>query len=225
MQPEDENSCQLLDGFAIAVQLTLCLTAILTLVYKRSREKPQRPIEIWMLDVSKQFIGAGIIHFINIGISYATESSLCVVYFLNVAMDTTLGVLILWCWMKVILALLKKARIPVETCCTLPIDKRTMLLWLQQLIVFLLAIVLSKICFYEILVLNEDWLCWLGELAISWTNSSPKLQLLFVMLIFPVVMNAIQFWLTDTIIQQRSQTIDFEQKAPTESTPLFISSA
>ncbi|KAG1459801.1 hypothetical protein G6F56_006081 [Rhizopus delemar] len=197
-------------------------------MYKRSREKPQRPIEIWTLDVSKQFIGAGIIHFINIGISYATENNLCVVYFLNVAMDTTLGVFILWCWMKVIWALLDKTQISVDAYYTIPINKRTMLLWLQQLVIFLLAIILSKICFYEILVLNEDWLSQLGELAISWTDNNPKLQLLFVMLIFPLVMNAIQFWLTDTIIKQNSQIVDFEQKVnntPTESTPLLISSA
>jgi hypothetical protein len=181
MQFKKEKSCQLMDNFAIFVQISLCFTAILTLIYKRSKEKPQRPIEIWTLDVSKQFIGAGIMHFINIGISYATDNNLCAVYFLNVAMDTTLGVFMLWCWIKLIQKLLDKANISIGPYYSTPVDKRTMLLWLQQLIVFLLAIVLSKICFYEVLIINEDWLSKLGELAISWTNNNPKLQTVFVM--------------------------------------------
>jgi hypothetical protein len=44
--PEDE-SCQLMDGFAIFIQLSLCFTALLTLIYKRSKEFPQRPIQVW----------------------------------------------------------------------------------------------------------------------------------------------------------------------------------
>lgn len=44
---KDENSCQLMDGFAIFIQLSLCFTALLTLIYKRSKESPQRPVQIW----------------------------------------------------------------------------------------------------------------------------------------------------------------------------------
>lgn len=44
--PDDEG-CKLLDSFAILVQLTLATTALLTLFYKRSRERPQRPYIVW----------------------------------------------------------------------------------------------------------------------------------------------------------------------------------
>lgn len=43
----DENSCELMDEFAIFIQFSLCFTALLTLIYKRSTESPQRPIQIW----------------------------------------------------------------------------------------------------------------------------------------------------------------------------------
>lgn len=46
-EDKDENSCQLMDGFAIFIQLSLCFTALLTLIYKRSKESPQRPVQIW----------------------------------------------------------------------------------------------------------------------------------------------------------------------------------
>lgn len=44
--PDDEG-CKLLDSFAILVQLTLATTALITLFYKRSRERPQRPVIVW----------------------------------------------------------------------------------------------------------------------------------------------------------------------------------
>lgn len=44
---EDDEGCKLLDSFAILVQITLASTALITLFYKRSREKPQRPMIVW----------------------------------------------------------------------------------------------------------------------------------------------------------------------------------
>lgn len=44
--PDDEG-CKLLDSFAILVQITLASSALVTLFYKRSRERPQRPVSVW----------------------------------------------------------------------------------------------------------------------------------------------------------------------------------
>lgn len=44
---EDEAGCKLLDSFAIFVQLLLAGLAFSTLILKRQREKPQRPLFIW----------------------------------------------------------------------------------------------------------------------------------------------------------------------------------
>lgn len=129
--------------------------------------------------MSKQFIGAGMIHFINIGISYAASqpttgpvTNLCVWYFLNVAVDTTLGVFILWCWFTLLQGALDKL-----------VHEYDNLLWswAQQLLIFLLAEILTKFCLYEI-VINSPWLFWLGELCISWIKDDERLQVLFVML-------------------------------------------
>lgn len=43
----NEKSCQLLDGFGILIQFLLAFTALITLIYKRSKETPQRPMQIW----------------------------------------------------------------------------------------------------------------------------------------------------------------------------------
>lgn len=44
---DGDEGCKLLDSFAIVVQVSLATTALLTLVYKRWRERPQRPVPIW----------------------------------------------------------------------------------------------------------------------------------------------------------------------------------
>ena len=88
---------------------------LFTLAYKRSREKPMRPWQIWyahskfaysevrnrqlvngrMFDVSKQVAGQMFVHGLNLFISDIaadhTSGNPCVLYFLNILIDTTLG--------------------------------------------------------------------------------------------------------------------------------------
>ena len=45
----DDEGCKLLDSFAIIVQISLATSALLVLVYKRWRERPQRPVPIWYI--------------------------------------------------------------------------------------------------------------------------------------------------------------------------------
>ncbi|KAG2237341.1 hypothetical protein INT48_009074 [Thamnidium elegans] len=227
--PLNNESCELMDGFAIFIQLSLCFTALLTLIYKRSTETPQRPLQIWALDVSKQFIGAGMIHCINICISYAASkpgqgppTNLCTWYFLNVAIDTTLGVLLLWCWFNLISTTLDVFNLndgyrtgeygP-------PPFNRMLVPWIRQMSVFLLAELFAKFCLYIFLV-NSPWLFWLGEICINWTRDE-KSQVVFVMLIFPLIMNAIQFWLTDTILKVHELSISSISNSKESSKLLF----
>jgi hypothetical protein len=44
---QSEKSCQLMDGFSILIQLCLAFTVLTALLYKRSKESPQRPMQIW----------------------------------------------------------------------------------------------------------------------------------------------------------------------------------
>jgi hypothetical protein len=62
----DNGECQLLGPFAIFVQGALGCLALLALVYKRWRERPQRPLKIWFFDVSKQVVGSVLVHIANL---------------------------------------------------------------------------------------------------------------------------------------------------------------
>lgn len=72
--PQDpEGECQLLGSFALLVQAALGALALLALVYKRWRERPQRPVKIWFFDASKQVFGSVLVHVANIFMSMLTS--------------------------------------------------------------------------------------------------------------------------------------------------------
>lgn len=70
---DQPTECRLLGPFAILVQLALGALALLSLVYKRWRERPQRPVKIWFFDVSKQVFGSVLVHAANVVMSLFTS--------------------------------------------------------------------------------------------------------------------------------------------------------
>ena len=76
------------------------LLVILSLVYKRHRESPKRPWNIWLFDVAKQLAGQMFVHGVNLFISgvvaRVASGNACVLYFLNILIDTTLGARSSW---------------------------------------------------------------------------------------------------------------------------------
>jgi len=73
----------------------VCFTS---LVIKRYRERPQRPWVIFLLDVSKQALSASLAHTMNLLIAtlltHLESSNQCIWYFVNLTVDTSLGVLL-----------------------------------------------------------------------------------------------------------------------------------
>jgi hypothetical protein len=67
------GDCRLLGSFALFVQLALGGLALLSLVYKRWRERPQRPLKIWAFDASKQVVGSILVHIANVFMSMLTS--------------------------------------------------------------------------------------------------------------------------------------------------------
>lgn len=77
-QPEDNGKCELLGPFAILVQGSLGVLALLSLVFKRWRERPQRPVKIWAFDASKQVVGSVLVHVANLLMSLLSSGELSV---------------------------------------------------------------------------------------------------------------------------------------------------
>ncbi|KAI7875057.1 vacuolar membrane protein-domain-containing protein [Mucor mucedo] len=212
--PEDQDSgCKLMDGFGIFIQLCLATTAFSTLIFKRQREQPQRPIRIWALDVSKQLAGGIMIHSLNVvaavffGVDPEGEkSNPCVWYFLNILVDTTLGIGILWLLLHGFKHLVKKlawsgfqSGVYGDPPLTEQLKK-----WAKQLAVYIICLMLMKIIVVSLFHLCP-WISDFGDWVLQWTVGNYRLQVVFVMLIFPLVMNIMQFWVIDTFIKHKHE--------------------
>ncbi|KAI8075231.1 vacuolar membrane protein-domain-containing protein [Gongronella butleri] len=213
--PDDPTTqpgqCRLMDSFAIFIQLCLAAVAFSTLLIKRHREKPRRPLRIWSLDVSKQLVGSILIHSLNVVAAYffgnppdeGQVSNPCVWYLLNILVDCTVGVAILWVFLLSFRYLtdqwLQWPGFRSGVYGDPPLSQQ-MKPWLKQLAVYTLSLMLMKMVVVLIFRLCP-WLESVGYWMLGWTSSDYKLQVAFVMLIFPLVMNIIQFWIIDTIVK------------------------
>lgn len=72
---KDDGQCHLLGPFALLVQAALGLLALLSLVWKRHRETPQRPLKIWFFDASKQVFGSVLLHLANLFMSLLSSGT------------------------------------------------------------------------------------------------------------------------------------------------------
>ncbi|KAF9766793.1 hypothetical protein IL306_000738 [Fusarium sp. DS 682] len=225
-EDDSNGECSLLGSFALLVQGALGALALLSLVYKRWRERPQRPLKIWFFDVSKQVFGSVLVHIANIFMSMLTSGRFsvqvdpsatsmarrsddnsapnpCSSYLLNLAIDTTLGIPILIILLKILTGLVRFTPVgqPPESVQsgnygTPP----NVWWWLKQSVIYFCGLFGMKICVL-IIFLMMPWISKAGDWALGWTEGNEKLQIAFVMMIFPLIMNALQYYIIDSFIK------------------------
>ncbi|KAI1345202.1 vacuolar membrane protein-domain-containing protein [Xylariaceae sp. FL0016] len=232
VEDDGGGECQLLGPFALFVQLALGGLALLSLVYKRWRERPQRPLKIWFFDVSKQVFGSVLVHIANVFMSMLTSGRFsikldpasvqtasrllrrdddiyvpnpCSFYLLNLAIDTTIGIPIL------ILLL----RITTKLVSYTPMGKPPESIqsghygsppnawwWLKQSIIYFCGLFGMKICVL-VIFLVLPWISRVGDWALKWTEGNERVQIAFVMMLFPLIMNALQYYIIDNFIKMK----------------------
>ncbi|KAF6817686.1 hypothetical protein CPLU01_13509 [Colletotrichum plurivorum] len=239
------GECSLLGSFALIVQAALGGLALLSLVYKRWRERPQRPVKIWFFDVSKQVFGSVLVHIANIFMSMLTSGRFsvtldpattsnarrlvgradddytpnpCSFYLLNLAIDTTIGIPILIVLLRVLTGLVSHTPLgkPAESIKsghygTPP----NAVWWLKQSVIYFCGLFGMKICVLIIFLLLP-WISRVGDWALRWTEGNEQLQIFFVMMFFPLVMNALQYYIIDSFIKQPQQDEHEHERLPGE---------
>lgn len=233
--PSDGNQteCRLLGSFAILVQLALGALALMVLVYKRWRERPQRPVKIWFFDVSKQVFGSVLVHVANVFMSMLTSGRFsikvmpetvavttarmllrrgeeyvpnpCSFYLLNLAIDTTLGIPILIVIVRVTTKLVAFTPLgqPPESIQSGYYGRPpNAWWWLKQSFIYFCGLMGMKICVL-ILFIMLPWLSRIGDWALGWTEGNERLQIVFVMMLFPLIMNAMQYYIIDSYIKEK----------------------
>ncbi|KAJ6788622.1 hypothetical protein PWT90_08306 [Aphanocladium album] len=232
---DSEGECQLLGSFALLVQAALGALALLALVYKRWRERPQRPVKIWFFDASKQVFGSVLVHIANIFMSMLTSGRFsitaanvvsrsttasvaaapympnpCSFYLLNLGIDTTLGIPILIGLLHVLTAIVARTPVgkPRESIQSGHYGSPPKAWWwLKQSVIYFCGLFLMKICVLVIFI-TMPWISKVGDWALSWTEGNEKLQIAFVMMIFPLIMNALQYYIIDSFIKKPMTDVD-----------------
>ncbi|KAM7209065.1 putative fk506-binding protein 2 precursor [Naviculisporaceae sp. PSN 640] len=247
---DNPTECRLMGSFAILVQLALGGLALMSLVYKRWRERPQRPVKIWFFDVSKQVFGSVLVHAANVFMSLLTsgrfslktaaeeaiihqERSMllvrkglevagvllarrghedepyvpnpCSFYLLNLAIDTTLGIPILIVIVRVTTKLVAHTPLgkPAESIQSGNYgDPPNAWWWLKQSIIYFCGLMGMKFVVL-IIFMVFPWISHVGDWALGWTEGNEKLQIVFVMMLFPLIMNAMQYYIIDSYIKKQ----------------------
>lgn len=73
--------------------------------------------------------------------------------------------------------------------------------WLKQAIVYFMGLLGMKICVFFLIELLP-FIVKVGDWALRWTEGNTAVQIFFVMLLFPVIMNAMQYYIIDIFIKK-----------------------
>ncbi|KAI8866897.1 hypothetical protein GQ42DRAFT_127552, partial [Ramicandelaber brevisporus] len=219
----DELNCHLVDNFALAVQSLMGVIALSTLFIKRHREHPRRPFKIWLMDVTKQGFGGLMLHALNIVASYLSvlrrpselfsahpsndgagggDANPCVWYFLNILLDTTVGVYIIYVYFRLIHHIAVK-RLGISNMQPgVYGHPPRWTIWLKQSFAFFLALLWMKLTVMLALAIFP-FLLRFGQWAMApvYLFKDTRVQIVIVMFIVPLIMNAVQFWLVDAFLK------------------------
>ncbi|KAJ5988190.1 hypothetical protein N7481_003400 [Penicillium waksmanii] len=225
---ENQGECHLLGPFSLLVQLALGGLALLSLVFKRWRERPQRPVKVWAFDVSKQVFGSAMLHLLNLTMSMFSAGQIeirpsytpnpCSFYLLNLGIDTTLGIPILILILRVlnILASYTPLANPPESIESGNYGQPPKAFWwFKQSIIYFIGLLGMKVCVFFLIQLFP-FIVKVGDWALRWTEGNTALQIIFVMLLFPVTMNAIQYYIIDIFIKKSISQDGYNSDLTTE---------
>jgi len=205
-------ACAVLGGvYSLLVQGLLMVVSVSALAYKFRRDAGGRTLQAFLLDSSKQLAGAGWTHCANLltalilGSVGASGSDACTWYWIEIMVDTTLGVLVELLILQAITAGLERwlgARQATElTMGSYFGDNGKFLPWsyCKQLAVWLFVVTCMKFCMVALMLVGKSALEPIGGFVLKPFLDDPKLKLLVVMILTPGIMNSVQFWLQDNI--------------------------
>ncbi|KAM4677325.1 store-operated calcium entry regulator STIMATE-like [Discoglossus pictus] len=203
--PQGCDNGALMDRFGVLIQGVLALVAFSTLMLKRCQEpkEERRPWRIWFYDTSKQAIGALFIHFTNIFLSELTEEDPCSLYLMNFLLDATLGMLVIWLSVRLVSWVVERRQYTLLVFGEYG-DPPQAAAWIGQCVLYLLIMVIEK-TIISLVLLIPGWTK-LQAILLHYI-SDPQLELVLVMLVVPFIVNAIMFWVVDSLIMRKRKRL------------------
>ncbi|KAJ2609104.1 hypothetical protein EV177_004635 [Coemansia sp. RSA 1804] len=220
--------CKLVGGFSILVQVLVGTLGFSTLMIKRHFERPQRTWTVWAFDVSKQMISGGLMHMANLLVSALSGggnnnsnnsngqqqqdagsgggggTNPCSWYVLNLTMDCTVGILFVALYLRLFerLAAWAGATKGLESGdYGTPPDWRR---WAKQATIFCASMVGMKLSVVALIALFPA-LVVVGDVVLKPVQmaDSARLQIVFVMAFWPLVLNIFESWVLDQFIKRK----------------------
>lgn len=200
--------CTLLGGsFAVIVQVGLGVAAISVLIYKRHAERPKRPWMVWFFDTTKQCFAGGLQHFVNLafGMMFAVSggASECSWYLINFAITVGCGVFLLWGAMKLYTRIVDRYQLTLLRSGEYgnPPNWKP---WLAQLLIWGFLASFEKVITAALVILPlhsqlDRFASWLEGPLLPY----PTAELLLVMVLAPVLLNIMFFWVMDNLIMRK----------------------
>jgi len=205
------------DSYTSFIQGALAFLALASLYIKRHNEVPRRDFFTWGLDVSKQGIGATYAHFFNMIIAAVMADNVrgddvledqCAWYAINFFIDTTLGLVLSVYFLGLLNKEAEKRNWVSLKNIGVYIGDDGMRHWFIQLLSWVIILTISKFILLFVLWFFSPILAVLGAFVFGPVQSNIRLELFFVMILLPGVMNLFYFWIADTYL--KADTVENE---------------
>ena len=241
------RQCSLFGFFGWFVQGLLFFTSGMPLLYKWWKENPRRKFVTLVMDSSKQVGGNLCVHFINLGLSATFATAIkpldscgdeeCLWYFLNFTIDVFLGVPLNY-FILIFLKRLAERRNWALIKGFGDYDgvgddaggngngakKLSFKRFGAQLLAWLMVVACGKLILCVIILSEASNLLQMSASLLSSVrchNASSMVELLVVMLMIPTILNALQFWVTDSFIKFYSKDGDVSKYSSLDSNTLL----
>eukprot|EP01064_Diplonema_japonicum_P016710 TRINITY_DN2472_c1_g2_i1.p1 TRINITY_DN2472_c1_g2~~TRINITY_DN2472_c1_g2_i1.p1 ORF type:complete len:235 (+),score=39.93 TRINITY_DN2472_c1_g2_i1:55-759(+) len=198
------------DNFDVSVQVLLFVVAFGVLVAKWWREEDRRDWEVFVLDSSKQGVGFGSCHFVNMTMSLMQNSqdgslSECTWYLVNVVLDCTVRVAIAYYLMKAVLGYIRDHNLDSQRHLEFGYYGQPPGLqhWYKQTLLWLCIVVASRIVLAVLVWLLSGTISFVASLVFFPTEIFGRhVQLLLVMVVVPLILNIAQLQVQDNFLQE-----------------------
>jgi hypothetical protein len=212
-QAQDYKICKVYDAedtFTSLVQAFLAAIALASLYLKRHREVPRRTFETWFLDVSKQGLGAVYAHILNMIVAavivghargdFILEDE-CAWYATMYVMDTVVGLILSIYFLKLIDQLADKHGWNTLMHSGVYVGPERYKTWSHQLMAWLSILSVVKVMLTFLMWLFSPVLAKWAAVLFQPFEDNTRIELLFVMIVFPGFLNVIWFWITDHFLK------------------------
>ncbi|CAG9332988.1 unnamed protein product [Blepharisma stoltei] len=203
--------CELFGDFGWSMQALLGVISFSFLILKRYLDFERRIWTIWFMDTSKQALSSLLTHLFNLALAYEIgstklESNPCTWYFLSMLVDAIIGTMICFLLLhgiEEILSSNKTFSFKSGYYGEYP-DWGT---WAFQAIVWICIVLSMKILIVGVMVVFGKSIEYTGEILLAPLSDYPRLELLCIMIIFPILINGLVFWVTDGFLKMNEKDL------------------